>query len=204
MYCTSSARSLKLIGTRIRPEPVTANRAMSILAAFGDTIATRSPGATPSRSSAWIMPSHRSITSPYERRPNDPGKPGSSTMPSFRGCTVRARQQKSAVVNWVRISSRMLRADACRCRRAGPACVAAASCCAGRQRYKQSRPRSHTLDLLVDHRLGKAGRPNRFRYGGRPAVVRLESLSRPSQNRSSCLIDRQVGVIGPSEASSAV
>ena len=49
MYLTSSATSRKLIGTRMRPEPDTPNRAVSRRAELWLTIATRSPTPMPER-----------------------------------------------------------------------------------------------------------------------------------------------------------
>ncbi len=51
MYCTSSGRSRKFTGTRIRPQPETPKNDVSSRLLLWLTIATRSPGAMPSWSS---------------------------------------------------------------------------------------------------------------------------------------------------------
>jgi hypothetical protein len=59
MYRTSSAVRRKLIGTTVRPKPLTPQKAVSRRPALGLTIATRSPWPTPIASSASAIPRAR-------------------------------------------------------------------------------------------------------------------------------------------------
>ncbi|CAB5016281.1 unannotated protein [freshwater metagenome] len=80
MYSTSVGASLKLIGTMMRPLPLTPKKLVSSRAELCDRIATRAPTGTPSSSSPAACDAARAASSEYVSDPHDrAGWSGSST-----------------------------------------------------------------------------------------------------------------------------
>ncbi len=86
MYSTSAGARRKLIGTRVRPHPHTPKNEVSRREALWETMATRSPGLTPSRSrpAAWAR-ARSAIAAKVSGPHGSPGCWGSSISPIRSG-----------------------------------------------------------------------------------------------------------------------